>query len=153
MHADCNRLNRFDASRHTGPLALHVIAHPFVRRLDHRPGIPLAGAPLDAVRGFIMTSERVTLANARCLIDIESRTAASGQQQFVAHLSVIEADGRVVRPLVGPDRRRIRIQASSARIAVRVAMVYLEGRFGRVLSSEPGASLSTATVGTPIPAG
>lgn len=100
-----------------------------------------------------MTSERVTLANGRCLIDIEPRTTTSGERRFVAHLSVIESDGRVVRPLLGPDRRRIRIQASSERIALRVATAYLEGRFGRVLSTEPGASLSTATVGAPLSTG
>jgi hypothetical protein len=97
-----------------------------------------------------MTSERVTLAGGRCIIDIETQSTESGQPRFVAHLSMLDADGTVVRPLVGPDGRRIRIHATSERLAVRVATSYLEGRFGRILPPEPATSLATATVGSPF---
>ena len=100
-----------------------------------------------------MTSERVNLTSGRCVIDIEPQPTESGQLRFVAHLSLIDADGMVVRPLVGPDGRRIRIHASSERLAVRVATSYLEGRFGRILPPEPAPSLATATVGAPFAAG
>lgn len=100
-----------------------------------------------------MTSEQITLANGRCIIDIEPQASESGQARFVAHLSLIDGDGKVVRPLVGPDGRRIRIHATSERLAVRVAMSYLEGRFGRILPAEPVASLATATVGSPFSTG
>lgn len=100
-----------------------------------------------------MTSERVTLASGRCLIDIEPQPTESGQPRFVAYLSLLEADGTVVRPLVGPDGRRIRIHATSERLVVRVATSYLEGRFGRVLPPEPATSLATSSVGRPLLAG
>lgn len=100
-----------------------------------------------------MTSERVNLASGRCVIDIEPRPTESGQPRFVAHLSMLDADGTVVRPLVGPDGRRIRIHASSERLAVRVALSYLEGRFGRILPPEPASSLATASIGAPLAAG
>jgi hypothetical protein len=51
---------------------------------------------------------------------------------------------------VGPDGRRIKIHATSERLAVRVALSYLEGRFGRILPPEPATSLATATVGSPF---
>lgn len=100
-----------------------------------------------------MTSERVTLSTGRCIIDIEPHATESGQPRFVAHLSLLDNDGTVVRPLVGPDGRRIKIHATSERLAVRVAMSYLEGRFGRILPPEPATSLATATVGQPFVAG
>jgi hypothetical protein len=100
-----------------------------------------------------MTSQRVTLASGRCIIDIELQATESGQPRFVAHLSVLDADGTVVRPLVGPDGRRIKIHATSEKLAVRVATSYLEGRFGRVLPPEPATSLATATVGSPFVTG
>jgi hypothetical protein len=100
----------------------------------------------------VMTSERVTLASGRCIIDIEPQATESGEPRFVAHLSLLDSDGdgAVVRPLVGPDGRRIKIHATSERLAVRVAMSYLEGRFGRILPPEPATSLATATVGDPF---
>ena len=96
-----------------------------------------------------MTSERVTLAGGRCIIDIEPQPSESGQPRFTARMSLIDVDGTVVRPLVGPDGRRIKIHATSERLAVRVAMSYLEGRFGRIQPSEPTTSLGHATIGTP----
>jgi hypothetical protein len=97
-----------------------------------------------------MTSERVTLAGGRCIIDIEPLPAESGQPRFVARMSLVDADGTVVRPLVGPDGRRIKIHATSERLAVRVALSYLEGRFGRIQPPEPASSLGGATVGAPF---
>jgi hypothetical protein len=96
-----------------------------------------------------ITSERVTLAGGRCIIDIEPQTSDSGQPRFTARMSLVDVDGRVVRPLVGPDGRTIKIHATSERLAVRVATSYLEGRFGRVQPPEPVTSLGGATVGSP----
>lgn len=99
------------------------------------------------------TSERVDLASGRCVIDIEPQPTESGQPRFVAYLSILDLDGTVVRPLVGPDGRRIRIHATSGRLAIRVAQSYLEGRFGRILPAGPTPSLATASVGHPYPVG
>lgn len=98
-----------------------------------------------------MTSQRVTLAGGRCIIDIEPQPSESGQPRFTARMSLLDVDGTVVRPLVGPDGRRIKIHATSERLAVRVAMSYLEGRFGRIQPSESASSssLGGATVGSP----
>lgn len=101
-----------------------------------------------------MTTEPVTLASGRCLIDVEPQSTTSGQPQFVARMSVVDAEGSVVRPLVGPDGRRIKIHATSERMVIRVAKSYLEGRFGRIVSAEPSPSpapsLGGATVGAPF---
>jgi hypothetical protein len=96
-----------------------------------------------------ISSERVTLAGARCVVDIESQRSESGQPRFVARMSVVDGDGSVVRPLVGADGGRVKIHATSARLALRVALSYLEGRFGRVVASDRTASLAEATVGLP----
>ncbi len=100
-----------------------------------------------------MTSARVTLTNGRCLVDIAPQPSDSGQSRFVAYLSLLDVDDTVVRPLVGPDGRRIKIHATSERLAMRVAVSYLEGRFGRVLPAETDASLATASVGRPYVTG
>jgi hypothetical protein len=100
-----------------------------------------------------MTSARVTLTNGRCLVDIAHQASDSGQPRFVAYLSVLELDDTVVRPLVGPDGRRIKIHATSEQLVMRVAVAYLEGRFGRRLPTEAEASLATASVGRPYMAG
>jgi len=100
-----------------------------------------------------MTSERVTLASGRCIIDIEPQPTESGQPGFVGYVSLLEGNDTIIRPLVGPDGRRIRIHATSERLVVRVATSYLEGRFGRILPPEPAISLATASVGRPLVAG
>lgn len=97
-----------------------------------------------------MTTERVTLASGRCVIDIEPEPTESGQPRFVARMSLVESDGGIVRPLVDPTGRRIKIHATSERLAMRVAKSYLEGRFGRILPPEPSPSLGGATVGAPF---
>jgi hypothetical protein len=97
-----------------------------------------------------MTSERVTLAGARCVIDVEADPTPSGEPRFVARMALVEGDGGVVRPLVGPDGRRIKIHGTSERLVLRVARAYLEGRFGRIQASDTQASLGGATVGAPF---
>ena len=100
-----------------------------------------------------MTSAHVNFAGGRCIIDVEPQATDTGLPRFVAHLSLVDGDGTLVRPLVGPDGRWIRIHATSERLALRVATSYLEGRFGRLLPAEPTPSLATATVGAPYVAG
>lgn len=97
-----------------------------------------------------MTTERITLASGRCVIDVESDPTASGEPRFVARMSVVDSEGLVVRPLVGADGRRIKIHAMSERLAIRVATSYLEGRFGRIQPPDAAPSLGGATVGAPF---
>lgn len=97
-----------------------------------------------------MTTERVTLASGRCVIDVEPQATESGQPRFVARMSLVDGEGAIVRPLVGPDGRRIKIHATSERMVIRVARSYLEGRFGRILPPEQSPSLGAATVGRPF---
>jgi hypothetical protein len=99
-----------------------------------------------------MASERVTFARASCLIEVE-RQDPSGERsetRHIARMSVVENAGAVVRPLVGRDGRRIKIVATSERLAMKVAISYLEGRFGRVVPPDPIGSLGSATVGVPF---
>jgi hypothetical protein len=99
-----------------------------------------------------MSSERVTFARASCLIEVERQEPSDGRSEarHVARMSVVEAAGAVVRPLVGRDGRRIKIVATSERLAVKVATSYLEGRFGRVVPPDAVGSLGAATVGVPF---
>lgn len=99
-----------------------------------------------------MSSERATFARASCLIEIERQVAPDGSNEprFVARMSVVESGGRVVRPLVGRDGRRIKIVATTDRLSLRVAISYLEGRFGRYEPPDQIGSLGSATVGAPF---
>ena len=51
---------------------------------------------------------------------------------------------------VGQDGRRIKIFATSERLALRVAVSYLEGRFGRRAPREQACELGESTVGVPF---
>jgi hypothetical protein len=99
-----------------------------------------------------MPSERVTFARASCLIEVERQPAVDGSDEprFIARMAVVENAGRVVRPIVGRDGRRIKIVATSDRLALKVAISYLEGRFGRLVPPDPAGSLGAATVGVPF---
>jgi hypothetical protein len=97
-----------------------------------------------------MTSGRVTFARGSCLIEIEQHEHAEAGTRFVARMSVVEEAGAIVRPIVGPDGKRIKIITTNAHLARRVALSYLEGRFGRQLQPDPTGSLGAATVGVPF---
>jgi hypothetical protein len=101
-----------------------------------------------------MTSERLTLANASCVIDVVPAPAQSEPgQRFVARMSLVDPGGAVVHPLVGADGRSIKILADSEDQAIQSAASFLEGRFGRLQSSGDSVSLGTATVGAPLVVG
>lgn len=96
-----------------------------------------------------MTTECVTLSGARCVIDVEPEPTAAGDSRFVARMALVEGEG-IVRPLVGPDGRRIKVHGTSERLVLRVARSYLESRFGRIRPDDTQASLGGATVGAPF---
>lgn len=97
-----------------------------------------------------MFSERVTFARSSCLIEIEPLADHVGEPRYVARMSVIEEGGAIVRPLVGQDGVRVKIVAASQRLASKIAVSYLEGRFGCQVPIEPAGSLGNATVGVPF---
>jgi hypothetical protein len=96
-----------------------------------------------------MTSQCVEFAQGNCLIEVEPQQSATGQTRYIARMSVLEDNGQIIRPLFGKDGRRIKILATSERLAVRVAVSYLEGRFGRLEPRDTACSLGGATVGVP----
>jgi hypothetical protein len=96
-----------------------------------------------------MTSHCLEFAQGHCLIEVEPLLSETGQTRYIARMSVLEDDGQVVRPLFGKDGRRIKILATSERLAMRVAVSYLEGRFGRVEPRDLTCELGAATVGLP----
>jgi hypothetical protein len=96
-----------------------------------------------------MTCQCVEFAHANCLIEIDSQLSETGQTRYVARMSVLEDAGAIVRPLYGKDGRRIKILATSERLAMRVAVSYLEGRFGRIAPREQACELGASTVGVP----
>lgn len=97
-----------------------------------------------------MTCQRVEFAHGNCLVEVEPQLGENGQTRFVARMSVIEEGGAIVRPLYGQDGRRVKIQASSERLAIRVALSYLEGRFGRMAPRDQTCDLGESTVGVPF---
>jgi hypothetical protein len=97
-----------------------------------------------------MTCQCVEFAQGNCLIEVEPQAGEAGQTRYVARMSVVEDAGQIVRPLYGKDGHRIKILASSERLALRVAVSYLEGRFGRLAPREQTCELGAATVGTPF---
>jgi hypothetical protein len=96
-----------------------------------------------------MICQCVEFAQSDCLIEVEPHGSETGQTRYVARMSVLEGGGHIVRPLFGKDGRRIKIIATSERLAVRVAVSYLEGRFGRVGPRELACTLGESTVGVP----
>lgn len=97
-----------------------------------------------------MTSQCVEFAQGNCLIEVEPQQSETGQTRYVARMSVLEDKGQIIRPLFGKDGRRIKILATSERLALRVAVSYLEGRFGRLEPRDLACSLGSATVGVPF---
>lgn len=74
-----------------------------------------------------MFAERVTFTRASCLVGIDAQETSTGDPCFIARMSVVEEAGAIVRPIVGQDGRRIKIVAASERLAMKVAVSYLEG--------------------------
>jgi hypothetical protein len=100
-----------------------------------------------------MTSERLTLADALCVVDVVPAASEAGERRFVARMSLVDPGGTVVHPLVGSDGRSIKILANTKDQALAGAATFLEGRFGRIQPSHTSASLGTATVGEPFVVG
>lgn len=96
-----------------------------------------------------MTSHCVEFAQGNCLIEVEPQESETGQTRYIARMCVLEDKGQIVRPLFGKDGRRIKILATSERLAIRVAVSYLEGRFGRLAPRDLACSLGGSTVGVP----
>ncbi len=82
-----------------------------------------------------MTCQDVFLARGMCRIEVSSELPNPGVPSYTARMSLLEDDGRVVRPLVFSDGRRAEIHATSELLALRSAVTYLEQRFGGL--SEP----------------
>ncbi|MEO8482311.1 MAG: hypothetical protein ABI634_08890 [Acidobacteriota bacterium] len=97
-----------------------------------------------------MTSQCVEFAQGNCLIEVEPQQSETGLTRYIARMSVLENYGQIIRPLFGKDGRRIKILATSERLALRVAVSYLEGRFGRLEPRSLACSLGGATVGVPF---
>jgi hypothetical protein len=76
-----------------------------------------------------MTCQDVSFARARCRIEIESRSEI-GLPMFVAHILIVEDDGKLLRELTFGDGRRVEIHANDETLALNSAVTYLEGRFG-----------------------
>jgi len=64
-----------------------------------------------------------------CRIEIEKSPLGPGLPSFVAHLWMIDRDGRP-RPLVLRDGSPAEIRGETESLALSSALVYLESRFG-----------------------
>jgi hypothetical protein len=76
-----------------------------------------------------MNCQDVSFERAHCRIEIGSASAAT-TPIFVAHVDVVEDDGRVLRPLTFADGRRIEIHGATELLALNSAVTYLESYFG-----------------------
>jgi hypothetical protein len=66
-----------------------------------------------------------------CRIEIEEQPLGPGLPAFVAHLWMIDRDGRP-RPLVLRDGSPAEIRGETESLALSSALVYLESRFGAI---------------------
>lgn len=96
-----------------------------------------------------MACQQVAFEQGRCLVEIESKPS-DPQPRFTAFMSVVEEDGAVVRPLVSPDGRRVRIHATSESLALDSALTYLEKRFGAARDRREASALGHSTIGWPL---
>jgi hypothetical protein len=98
-----------------------------------------------------MSCQDVSFERARCRIEIDAPSDATAPM-FVAHVDVIEDDGRVRRPLTFEDGRRIEIHGATELLALNSAVTYLESRFGG--RAEPefdcGPAATTPAIGPPF---
>jgi hypothetical protein len=76
--------------------------------------------------------------------------ATEAKRAFVARLSVLEAEGAIVRPVVSKDGRRIKIVAESERQALTSAIRYLGERFGLLNERERACALGASAIGRPF---
>jgi hypothetical protein len=96
-----------------------------------------------------MSCQQVAFTEGSCLVEIE-RSQDALEPKFTAHLSVVEDDGAIVRPLVFGDGRLVEVHATNEPLALASAISYLEHRFGALSEPEHACSLGAATIGRPF---
>ena len=78
-----------------------------------------------------MTS--LTFAQTAVLVEVEPDYRDASPAPFVVHLSLLEGDGNVLRPLVRPDGGRVVLHGQTEPQAMRRAVRYLSRYFGHLM--------------------
>jgi hypothetical protein len=95
-----------------------------------------------------MRCEQVTFSKASGLIEVQP-PQGQGDRDFVARLSIVEDAGRLVRPVVGLDGRRVKLLGPTEQDALNAAVGYFTAQFGP-LQPAIRYALGGATLGRPI---
>ena len=74
-----------------------------------------------------MARHEIAFERGTCRIDIDERPE---MPPFTAHVSLLDADGGTVHPLVFDTGERVEIHATSEPLALSSAITYLQSRFG-----------------------
>jgi hypothetical protein len=94
----------------------------------------------------------VAFRHGRCRIDIAPDPDAAGEPRFLATMFLIDADRGCLRPLLFDVGIRAVLRAPGEALALRLALAYLETRFGLFLTSVPTDPLGDVAgdLGDPI---
>jgi hypothetical protein len=86
-----------------------------------------------------VTCQDVSFRRAKCRIEI-GPDPAMDTPRFVATLYLIDVDHQQIRPLMFDTGIRAVFHASGEALALRLALAYLETRFGPFVTSMPGGA-------------
>lgn len=98
-----------------------------------------------------MLCREVAFRHGRCRIDIAPDPEAIGEPRFLATMCLIDGATGCLRPLMFDVGIRAVLGAPGEALALRLALAYLETRFGLFLTSVPTGPLSDAgAFGDPV---
>ena len=80
-----------------------------------------------------MQPTSITVAQTAFLVEVEPDFREASPGPFVVFLSLLEDDGNVLRPLVGPDGDRVVLHGHTEWQAMRQALRYLARHFGNLM--------------------
>ena len=99
-----------------------------------------------------MKCHEAFFAKAHCRIDLRHRRQLVGNPEYVATVSVVDADSNELHPLVSPDGAPIIIAGATDALALSSTLTFLESRLGAFSEISRGCvePALTATQGEPV---
>jgi hypothetical protein len=74
--------------------------------------------------------QEIAFMGARCRIEVRERRDSVATSRYVATMSVLEDEDRVLRPIVFRSGEHAAVSGATEALALASAVSYLEGRFG-----------------------
>jgi hypothetical protein len=81
----------------------------------------------------MMQPTSITFEQTAFLVEVEPDFRETSPAPFVVHLSLLEDDGNILRPLVHPDGGRVVLHGHTEFQAMRQAVRYLSRYFGNLM--------------------